>query len=174
MRRALALSALTFAALLIGAHSSYAQNGGPNETPSHQSKLTKLPKLARFVEAVYPEAEKSAGTTASVVLQIAISDKGTVEDAAVLESAGPAFDAAALEAVKKFIFEPAEVDNKPAPVKITYKYDFVINEEPAGSTINYEGVIRDHDTKKPIAGLKVSVEGLGETTTDEEGHFEFE
>jgi TonB family protein len=174
VRRALALSALTFAALLIGAHSSYAQNGGPNETPSHQSKLTKLPKLARFVEAVYPEAEKSAGTTASVVLQIAISDKGTVEDAAVLESAGPAFDAAALEAVKKFIFEPAEVDNKPAPVKITYKYDFVINEEPAGSTINYEGVIRDHDTKKPIAGLKVSVEGLGETTTDEEGHFEFE
>jgi TonB family protein len=174
VRRTFALSALSIAAAVLGAPRVHAQNGGPNETPSRQPKLTKVPKLVQFVEAVYPESEKAAGTTASVILQIAITDKGTVEDAAVLQSAGPAFDAAALEAVKKFIFEPAEVDDKPAPVKITYKYDFVINEEPAGPAVNYEGVIRDHDTKKPIANLKVTIEGVGETTTDEEGHFEFD
>src|SRR5262245_34824528 len=50
--------------------------GAPNETPTRQGKLTKPPKLTQFVEAVYPESEKLAGRTASVILQIAISDKG--------------------------------------------------------------------------------------------------
>jgi TonB family protein len=174
VRRPLALAALSLAAALFGSPRGYAQTSGPNETPSRQPKLTKVPKLVKFVEAAYPEAEKALGTTASVILQIAINDKGLVEDAAVVQSAGPAFDVAALEAARQFVFEPAEVDNKPAPVKITYKYDFVIKEEPAGPTINYEGVIRDHDSKQAIAGLKVAIEGVGETTTDDEGHFEFE
>src|SRR6185436_11169344 len=122
----------------------------------------------------YPESEKDAGRTASVILQIAISDKGVVDDVAVVQSAGPAFDAAAVEAVKKFKFEAAEIDGKPAPVKITYKYDFVFKEEPIGPIVNYEGVIRDRATKLPKEGLKVSIEGIGEAITDEEGHFEFE
>jgi TonB family protein len=126
------------------------------------------------VEAPYPESEKLAERTATVILQIAISDKGVVEDAAVVQSAGPAFDAAALAAVKKFVFEPAEIDNKPAPVKITYRYEFVFKEEAVGPVVNFEGVIRDRATKKPIEGLKVAVEGVGEATTDDEGHFEFE
>src|SRR6185295_12560087 len=68
----------------------------------------------------------------------------------------------------------AEIDNKPASVKITYKYDFVFKEQPVGPIVNYEGVIRDRAGKKPIEGLKVMVEGVGETITDDEGHFEFE
>ena len=69
-------------------------------TPSgHQPKLTKLPKLVHFEEAPYPESEKAAGKTASVVLQIAIDDKGAVADAVVQQSAGASFDQAALEAV---------------------------------------------------------------------------
>jgi TonB family protein len=148
--------------------------GAPNETPTRQGKLTKPPKLVHFEEAPYPESEKAAGTTASVILQLAVSDKGVVEDAAVVQSAGPAFDAAALEAVKKFVFEPAEIDNKPAPVKLTYKYDFVLKEEPVGPIVNYEGVIEDRKTHQPKENLKVTIEGVGEATTDDEGHFEFE
>src|SRR5437762_10470890 len=117
-------------------------SGGPNETPTRQGKLTRPPKLVQFVEAPYPESEKAAGRTASVILQIAINDKGGVDDVAIVQSAGPAFDAAALEAVKKFRFEPAEIDAKPAPVKITYKYDFVFKEEPVGPIINVEGTLR--------------------------------
>jgi TonB family protein len=148
--------------------------GAPNETPTRQGKLTKAPKLVEFVEAPYPESEKLAGRTASVILQIAISDKGVVDDVAVVQGASPAFDAAALEAVKKFKFEPAEIDNKPAPVKITYKYDFVFKEEPVGPIVNYEGIIRDRATKKPIEGLKIAIDGADEKVTDDEGHFEFE
>jgi TonB family protein len=174
VRRAFVIAAIASSAILSGPTTGHAQTGGPNETPSKQPKLTKPPKLVQFVEAPYPESEKAASRTASVILQIAINDKGLVEDVAVVQSAGPAFDAAAVEAVKKFVFEAAEIDNKPAPVKITYKYDFVIKQEAAGPVINYEGIIRDRATKKPIPGLKITVEGVGETTTDEEGHFEFE
>ncbi len=143
------------------------------ETQAHQPKLTKLPRLVHFEEAPYPETEKSAGKTASVVLQIAIDDKGRVADAVVQQSAGPAFDQAALDAVKKFSFDPAEIDNRPAPVKITYRYDFVFTVEAPTPVINYDGYIKNRFSKQPIAGVKVSIDGLGDATTDELGHFEF-
>ncbi len=143
------------------------------ETPGHQPKLTKLPKLVHFQEAPYPESEKAEGKTASVILQIAIDDKGKVVDAVVQQGAGPAFDAAALEAVKQFLFEPAEIDNKPAPVKITYRYEFTFTVEPPTPVINYDGYIKNRFSKEPIAGVKVEIEGFGESTTDELGHFEF-
>ncbi len=143
------------------------------ETPGHQPKLTKLPKLVHFEEAPYPESEKAEGKTASVVLQIAIDDKGDVVDAVVQQPAGPAFDQAALEAVKKFKFDPAEIDNKPAPVKITYRYDFTFTIEPPTPVINYDGYIKNRFSKEPIAGVKITIDGFGDATTDELGHFEF-
>ncbi|HEY2405006.1 MAG TPA: TonB family protein, partial [Polyangiaceae bacterium] len=140
MRR-LVLGALLLLASIGATRQVLAQANSSGETPGHQPKLTKLPKLVHFEEAPYPESEKESGRTASVVAQIAITDKGTVEDAVVVQSAGAAFDAAALEAIKKFTFEPAEVDNKPAPVKITYRYDFVMKIEPPTPVINYDGEI---------------------------------
>lgn len=151
----------------------FAQANSSGETPGRQPKLTKLPKLVHFEEAPYPESEKEAGRTASVVLQIAIDDKGKVVDAAVLEKASPAFDAAALEAVRKFLFDPAEIDNKPAPVKITYRYEFVLKIEPPTPVINFDGEIKNRFTKQMIPGVTVAVDGMGEVVTDENGHFEF-
>jgi len=166
------LGAALLLASLCAPRSVFAQANSA-ETPGHQPKLTKLPKLVHFEEAPYPDSEKAAGKTASVVLQIAIDDKGGVVDALVQQSAGAAFDAAALEAVKKFTFEPAEIDNKPAPVKITYRYDFVFTVEPPTPVINYDGYIKNRFSKQPIPGVKVSIEGFGEAQTDELGHFEF-
>lgn len=151
----------------------FAQANSSGETPGHQPKLTKLPKLVHFEEAPYPDSEKEAGRTASVVLQIAIDDKGKVVDAAVIEKASPAFDAAALEAVRKFEFDPAEIDNKPAPVKITYRYEFVLKIEPPTPVINFDGEIKNRFTKQMIPGVTVAVDGMGEVVTDENGHFEF-
>lgn len=151
----------------------FAQANSSGETPGHQPKLTKLPKLVHFEEAPYPDSEKEAGKTASVVLQIAIDEKGAVVDAVVAEHASPAFDAAALEAVRKFVFDPAEIDNKPAPVKITYKYDFVFHYEPPTPVINFDGEIKNRFTKQMIPGVTVAVDGMGEVVTDYNGHFEF-
>jgi TonB family protein len=125
------------ARLLLALHvalagTAHAQNAPAAGEVTNRPRLTKPPALKQFVEAQYPESEKSAGRAASVVLQIAINAQGTVDDVRVLESAGAAFDEAAVAAVRQFVFEPAEIDHKPSPIRINYKYEFVLK---AGATI---------------------------------------
>jgi TonB family protein len=136
-------------------------------------KLTKPPRLVHFVEAPYPESEKVAGRAASVVLQLAINAAGAVDQVGVAESAGLAFDAAAAAAARQFVFEPAEIDGKPASIRILYKYEFVLRQE-APTTATLVGQVRDRRTKKPLAGVTVSVEGGGSATTDDDGRFHVE
>lgn len=170
LRRALALALLsrvlfTTPALAQGA----AEVGGQERRP----KLTKPPALVKFVEAAYPESEKAAGKSAAVVLQVAIADTGAVADARVVESAGPAFDEAALAAVRQFVFTPAEIDDHPAPIKILYRYEFVLKPE-VPTTGAFGGVVRDLATKAPLAGVRVVVSDVGEAVTDGEGKFSLE
>src|SRR6185437_9852351 len=164
--------ALASALVLFAPPPAAAQPARPGAA-ARAPKLTKLPKLVKFVDAPYPEEEKAKGAAASVTLEIAISETGAVADARVTVSASPAFDAAALEAVKQFVFEPAEFDGKPSPVKITYRYDFVMKEEPKGPVVNFEGMVRNRFTKKPMEGAVVTIDGKTKATTDAEGHFEF-
>lgn len=128
-RRLLALLAVaSLFATSPGAHAQ--ERGGVGGQPGKR-KLTKMPRLVRFVAAEYPPDKKSAGITASVILTIEISATGKVTGVTVARSGGADFDAAAVAAASQFEFEPAEVDDKPAPSKITYRYDFVIEHEPA-------------------------------------------
>lgn len=133
--------------------------------------LTRAPKLARFVEAPFPEAERANGAGASVVLEILISAEGKVDAARVIGPASPAFDAAALEAVKQFEFEPAEIDGKPAPIKIQYRYEFVLEPAAPAETV-LRGEVRRNDSGQPMPGVSVTLD-TGETAlTDAEGRFE--
>jgi TonB family protein len=135
-------------------------------------KLTKPPRLISFVEAPYPESEKAAGQQASVILQIAISATGSVDGVSVVKSAGSAFDAAAVAAVQQFRFEPAEVDDKPAPIRIQYRYEFVLKPE-APTTGILEGTVRVRGSHAPLAGVRLELEGGQTTETDADGHFNF-
>lgn len=124
------------------------------------------------MEAPYPESEKSAGKQASVVLQIAISATGAVDRAEVVQSAGAAFDQAALEAVRQFVFEPAELDNKPAPIRIQYRYEFVLK-EAAPTTGELEGIVKKRGSSEPFAAVTVTLEDGTSVETDESGRFAF-
>jgi TonB family protein len=143
------------------------------EAPIAKPRLTKPPELIEFVEAAYPEAALAEGRSATVVLSVAISKEGTVDEAAVLESAGAAFDAAALDAVRRFRFRPAEIDHKPAPVKITYRYAFT-PKVAVPTTGKLRGVVVSKTNGEPLAGVKVEVAGAGETITDGDGRFSFD
>jgi TonB family protein len=130
------------------------------------------PKLTTFVQAEFPPSEIASGKGATVVLSIAIDATGKVVGVTVVESAGPAFDAAAVAAVSQFVFEPATVDGKAIPVKIAYRYAFTITEKLIKkSTADFAGVVRDHATKQPIANVRVVVDTGQEALTDEEGKF---
>jgi TonB family protein len=147
--------------------------GGDGAGPG---EITKPPKLIKFVPAVYPKQKHDAGTTASVLLSIEIGDDGRVGEVEVLKPAAPDFDAAAVAAVKQFIFEPAEIDHQPAPVKITYRYDFTIVTEivAAGPQVNFDGVVLERFKKRPLRDVTVAIQDLDvSAVTDEAGAFAF-
>src|SRR4051794_15694035 len=108
---------------------AFAPGAARAEAPKPGQVRTILPpKLVKFVEAPFPESEKDSGKGGTVVLQIAITETGSVAAVAVLESASPVFAQAATEAAQQFVFEPASINGKPLPVKITYKYEFVFRQ----------------------------------------------
>ena len=148
---------------------------GAGDEGEHAPRVTKAPKLAHFVEAEYPADKKAQGVTASVLLAIEINADGKVGSVTVVQTAGADFDAAAVAAAKQFVFEPAEVDGKPAPVKIDYRYAFAIKTEMVklGPQVNFEGRVLERFTKKPMAGVAVMLESGTVARTDEDGHFEF-
>lgn len=151
----------------------------PRVTPDQPetARLTKPPRLVTFIQAEYPEREKAAGTSASVILQVGITAGGSVSDVSVLESAGEAFDGAALAAVRQFVFEPAEVDGRPAPIRINYRYQFVAPQEPppeaTPARAAYSGTVRARGSGDPLAGVTLELDEGGRQVTDSAGHFEF-
>ncbi|MCU1283208.1 MAG: TonB family protein / TonB-dependent receptor, partial [bacterium] len=147
---------------------------GGDEGEQPAPRVTKAPRLVHFVEADYPAERKAQGVTASVLLAIEIGADGKVGNVTVAQSAGADFDAAAVAAARQFTFEPAEVDGKPAPVKIDYRYAFAIKTEMVklGPQVNFEGRVLERFTKKPMAGVAVMLESGLTARTDDDGHFE--
>jgi len=167
--RARCLGALGALGVLSTAWTAAAQDSPAPAAPAH---VIVPPKLTTFVQAEFPPSEIAAGKGATVVLSIAIDVTGKVVGVTVVESAGPAFDTAAVDAARQFVFEPASVDGKPIPVKITYRYAFTITETLIKkSTADFAGLVRDHATKEPIANVRVAVDTGQETLTDEQGKF---
>jgi TonB family protein len=169
-----AASAIVLAAAVAVARTADVQGAPPPAaSASSTPKLTRAPRLVHFVEAPYPDAEKVAGRTATVVLQVGITAAGSVDQVAVVQSGGAAFDAAATQAVRQFVFEPAEIDGRPAAIRILYRYEFVLKSE-APTTAPFEGRVRDRRGKKPLAAVTVTLDGGPSTTTDSEGSFHFD
>ncbi|WP_223641973.1 TonB-dependent receptor domain-containing protein [Corallococcus sp. EGB] len=149
--------------------------------------LTKPPALLRQVEAAYPPDAAAQQLEGTVVMFIDISETGSVTNVEVTQPAGHGFDEAAVEAVKQFQFEPAEVDNVPAPVRIQYAYQFVFRapepppeaapdggvQEPQGP-VNFSGRALERGTRKPLVGAEVVLTELDRSAvTDSEGRFAF-
>jgi len=165
------------AGLLLPA-SALAQDVVAPAAPPAQGKLTKPPVLETFAEAAYPDEARASGLEARVLLEVDLSAKGDVTRAIVLTPAGHGFDEAALQAVRQFHFSPAEVDGKPAAVRINYTYNFVLaappQQLPQQGPVNLEGTLLERGTRRPVAGAEVVLPYLGRSTfTDPKGAFAF-
>jgi len=151
-------------------------------------RLTRPPRLIKFVPATYPAEVQKKGIAGTVELTIDIDAQGKVTAAEVASSPDPDLAAAAVAAVKQFRFAPAEVDGKPAPVRVQYAYNFVLEiaftprlpewMRPGGApktTDPVAGRVREQGTRLPIAGVAVAIPDLGlEVQTDDSGHFSFQ
>ncbi len=130
----------------------------------------------KFVPAVTPPGHPP-DTTAVVFLAITIGDRGLVDDVQLQTTSGlKDFDDAAVVAARQFVFEPAEFDNVPSSVVITYRYEFTVREElvAVGPQINFDGLVLERFKKKPLAGVQVAIADLARgTETDKDGKFSF-
>ena len=170
--RILAASAILLATSPLRAQETGAGPG--EETP--EPVVTRFPELTEFVEATYPAEAFAAGVEGAVGLQVDIDETGKVTQVLVDVPAGNGFDEAAVEAAKRFIFTPAELDGEPAPVRIGYTYNFKIQQKIAagqeGQTL--AGQVREKGVRLPIPGAEVVLEGTPfRQTTNRKGRFRF-
>ena len=145
--------------------------------PQHTPQLTKLPQLVESKPAEYPPERLAKGETADVACQVDIDDTGKVTNVAVEKPVAPDFDAAAVAAIQQFKFSPAELDGKPAAVRIRYVYHFVIEKKalpkpPPAAVGTLRGEVVEAGTRRPVAGADVTDDTGGATATDAQGRYQ--
>ncbi|MBL8934338.1 MAG: TonB family protein [Archangium sp.] len=124
--------ALTISLLLLCLPANAYENARRQEVDAgvHVPVLTKAPTLVKLENAKYPATAEKLGLTANVRLLVTIGADGAVPEAKVIEPVGNGFDEAAVDALLRSTFTPAEVDFTPAPVQIEFVYNFVLTPTP--------------------------------------------
>jgi protein TonB len=87
-------------------------NGSPN-APNTEFGSLGAPKFLFCEIPKYPLMARKLGREGKVILKLAIDEKGTLMNIEVIEDGGYGFTEAALDAVKKSKFLPAEKNGKP-------------------------------------------------------------
>jgi len=95
--------------------------------PTDEYLISKMPKLKNEVTIPYPTLARKNNIEGLVLLEILIDETGKVRSAQLIDGPGYGLNEAALEAIYRFEFSPALVDQKPVAVKIRYGYRFVLN-----------------------------------------------
>lgn len=151
-----------------------------------EPKLTKAPRLLKFIPAPYPLAAQEKGIEGAVEMLVTIGAQGKVVAVEIITSPDPLLTEAAKKAVEQFLFSAAEVDNKPAPIKIRYNYNFKLErvfsprvpewllkgQSRAIGDNSLVGQVREQGSRLPIAGAAIAIPKAGiEVRTDERGRF---
>jgi TonB family protein len=151
-------------------------------TPSPAPGEAVAPRLTQFVQAEYPPEALAQGIEGSVLLELSIDATGRVTEARVLRSVGyEALDRAALEAARRFVFEPARRDGVAVPAVLRYRYRFSVAAARAAQGPRVLAVLRGTlrgTSDRPVVGATVTAT-LGDApaqtaTTDAQGAFRFE
>lgn len=83
------------------------------------------PKKVVHVAPLYPDLALRAGIEGVVIVEATIDEHGRVRDAKVLRGV-PVLDAAALDAVRQWVYTPTLLDGVPTPVIMTVTVRFTV------------------------------------------------
>ena len=83
------------------------------------------PAVEKKVDATFPTQGLGSRSQVKVVVRVMVATDGTVVDPEIVESGGPAFDAAVLDAVRRWKFRPALRGDVPVPSRIRIPFLFV-------------------------------------------------
>jgi protein TonB len=96
---------------------------GEVSTPSHTNSQLKPAELVSSVLPVYPQIAQVAGVEGDVVVQASIDKNGNVSATKVIS--GPEMlRVAAIEALRRWKYQPAMLDDKPVPSQMTIRMRF--------------------------------------------------
>ncbi|MGE3609550.1 MAG: energy transducer TonB [Bacteriovoracaceae bacterium] len=111
-------------------------SGGMNITQGTQVKelvqnsegQSRPARAVRVVDPAYPRSAQARGIEGHVIIEVQISERGEVTEAHII-SAEPQgiFDQVAIEAIKKWSFEPGIENGKTIVSKIKQKVNFELN-----------------------------------------------
>jgi protein TonB len=85
---------------------------------------TQPPSLIKGVIPVYPKELKDQKISGTVTLSVLIDDQGVVQDATVVKTTNDAFSKPAIDAVRKWKFNPAQQDGKPVALRVSIPIKF--------------------------------------------------
>ena len=106
-----------------------AAGGLPDAPPPPQAVRVggqiKEPKKLKTVNPEYPDIAKQARVQGVVILECTISPQGKVTDVKILRGI-PLLDAAAVEAVKQWVYSPTLLNGVPVPVIMTVTVNFTL------------------------------------------------
>lgn len=130
------------------------------------------PVVIRASPALWPD---DGGAGGDVELLLTIDASGAVTDVQVQSSPGEAFSAAALEAARGLVFEPASQDGGAVGVVLAYRYHFEPPPEDAGRP-RLIGTVMSKGSREVVALAQLSLEDGGVTLaqTGADGRFSLE
>lgn len=102
--------------------------GDADPIPVAEFLISRMPKVKKEIRPPYPPEARAQSIQGVVLMDILIDERGLVRTATIIQGLGYGLDEAALSAIQKFEFEPAQMDQKNVAVKIRYAYRFVLDE----------------------------------------------
>jgi protein TonB len=97
----------------------------PPAAPVRVGGNIKPPTKTKDVKPTYPAIAQSARVQGVVIIEATIGPNGSVQEAKVLRSI-PLLDAAALDAVRQWVFTPTLLNGVPVPVIMTVTVNFTL------------------------------------------------
>lgn len=118
--------------------------------PESLIKGTRVPaRVISQERPVYPWAMRLNGMRGEVLVDFVVNREGRVQRAFVARTLNPSFDAAALDAVRNWRFEPARVGDRPVSLRMQVPIVFLLNDEGDGGS----GPLKDADRKPDLSKL---------------------
>lgn len=136
----------------------------PKPAPPAESQVVR-PAVQCQSAPEYPQEELAGRRSGTVLLRVGLSPLGELTSVAVVEPLSPAFDAAALRAVRGCAFTGATKDG----VAVSAQLEIGIRFEPPPLPARIEGVVVE-GRGQPVAGATVSTPG-GSALSDAKGAF---
>ena len=103
-------------------------NNSNSINKNFNNRLIKTPKIQVLVKPNYPIIARLRGMEGIVIIQVVLSEKGNIKKINITKNSGHSIlDKAALEAVMRSKFIPAEIDNKYVKSTIKFPVRFSLN-----------------------------------------------